>query len=35
MALKIISGGSTSAWTAFLNDMTRRGLNGPEFINVD
>jgi putative transposase len=35
LALRNMGGESTAAWTAFLEDMTRRGLNAPEFIIVD
>jgi transposase-like protein len=35
LALKNMGGESTAAWTALLEDMTRRGLNAPEFIIVD
>ena len=30
-----MGGESAAAWTAFLEDMTRRGLKGPEFVIVD
>lgn len=33
--LKNMGGESTAARIAFLEDMTRRGLNGPEFVIVD
>jgi len=35
LALRNMGGESTVAWTALLEDMTRRGLNVPEFIIVD
>ena len=35
LALKNMGGESTAAWTALLEDMTRRGLKAPEFIIVD
>jgi transposase-like protein len=35
LALKSMGGESTAAWTAFLEDMTRRGLKTPEFVIVD
>ena len=35
LALKAMGGESTAAWTAFLEDMTRRGLKAPEFVVVD
>jgi len=35
LALRNMGGESTAAWTAFLEDMTRRGLKSPEFIIVD
>jgi transposase-like protein len=35
LAIRNMGGESTAAWTAFLEDMTRRGLNAPEFIVVD
>jgi transposase-like protein len=35
LALKNMGGESSAAWTAFLEDMTRRGLKAPEFIIVD
>ena len=35
LALKNMGGESTAAWAAFLEDMTRRGLNAPEFVIVD
>ena len=35
LALKAMGGESAAAWTAFLEDMTRRGLKAPEFVIVD
>ena len=35
LALKSMGGESTVAWTAFLEDMTRRGLKAPELLIVD
>jgi putative transposase len=35
LALRNMGGESTAAWAAFLEDITRRGLNAPEFIIVD
>ena len=35
LALRSMGGESTAAWTAFLEDMTRRGLRPPEFVIVD
>jgi putative transposase len=35
LALKNMGGESTAAWTAFLEDMARRGLKAPSFIIVD
>ena len=35
LALKAMGGESAAAWTAFLEDMTRRGLTAPEFVIVD
>ncbi len=35
LALKNMGGESTAAWTAFLEDVTRRGLKAPEFVIVD
>jgi putative transposase len=35
LALRNMGGESTAAWTAFLQDMTRRGLKTPAFIIVD
>ena len=35
LALKTMGGESAAAWTAFLEDMTRRGLRAPEFVIVD
>lgn len=35
LALKNMGGEGAAAWTAFLEDMTRRGLKAPEFIIVD
>ena len=35
LALRSMGGESTAAWTAFLEDMTRRGLTAPEFMIVD
>ena len=35
LALRNMGGESTAAWTAFLEDMTRRGLKAPSFIIVD
>ncbi|WP_195759993.1 transposase [Paracoccus sp. S-4012] len=35
LALRSMDGESTAAWAAFLADMTRRGLNAPEFVIVD
>ena len=35
LALRNMGGESTAAWAAFLEDLTRRGLNAPEFIIVD
>ena len=35
LALKAMGGESTAAWTAFLEDMTRRGLRAPGFVIVD
>ena len=35
LALRSMGGESAAAWTAFLEDMIRRGLNAPEFIIVD
>ena len=35
LALKTMGGESAPAWTAFLEDMTRRGLSAPEFVIVD
>jgi len=35
LALRNMGGESTAAWTAFLEDMTRRGLNAPGFVIVD
>ena len=32
LALRNMGGESTAAWTALLEDMTRRGLKAPEFI---
>ena len=35
LGLKSMGGESTAAWTAFLEDMTRRGLKAPELVIVD
>jgi putative transposase len=35
LALKNMGGETTAAWTAFLEDMTRRGVKAPSFIIVD
>ena len=35
LALRNMGGESTAAWTALLEDMTRRGLKAPEFIIID
>ena len=35
LALRSMGGESAAAWTAFLEDMTRRGLEAPEFVIVD
>ena len=35
LALRSMGGESTAAWSAFLEDMTRRGLSAPEFLIVD
>jgi transposase-like protein len=35
LALRNMGSESTAAWTALLEDMTRRGLEAPEFIIVD
>ena len=35
LALKAMGGESAAAWSAFLEDMTRRGLRTPEFVIVD
>ena len=35
LALKSMGGEGAAAWTAFLEDMTRRGLSAPEFVIVD
>jgi putative transposase len=35
LALKNMGGESTAAWSAFLEDMIRRGLRAPEFVIVD
>ena len=35
LALRNMGGESAAAWTALLEDMTRRGLKAPEFIIVD
>ena len=35
LSLRNMGGESTAAWTAFLEDMTRRGLMAPAFIIVD
>jgi putative transposase len=35
LALRNMGGESTAAWIALLEDMTRRGLQAPEFIIVD
>ena len=35
LGLRNMGGESTAAWTAFLEDMTRRGLKTPEFVIVD
>ena len=35
LALRNMGGESTAAWTAFLEDMTRRGLKSPGFVIVD
>jgi transposase-like protein len=34
LALKAMGGESAAAWTAFLEDMTRRGLRAPEFVTA-
>jgi putative transposase len=35
LGLRNMGGESTAAWTAFLEDMTRRGLKAPSFIIID
>ena len=35
LALRSMGGESTAAWTAFLEDMTRRGLRAPGFVIID
>jgi transposase-like protein len=35
LGLKSMGGESTAAWQAFLEDMSKRGLRGPDFIIVD
>ena len=35
LALKAMGGESAAAWSAFLEDMTRRGLRAPGFVIVD
>ena len=35
LALRSMGGESTAAWSAFLEDMTRRGLRAPGFVIID